>query len=40
MIVADDDQQHTLAPSPAAMAALVALSQADTILLWTRPTGP
>ena len=34
MIVTDDDQQHILAPSPAAMTALVALSQADTILLW------
>jgi hypothetical protein len=34
MIVTDDDEQHTLAPSPAAMTALVALSQADTILLW------
>lgn len=34
MIVTDDDQQHTLAPSPAAMTALVALSQADTVLLW------
>jgi hypothetical protein len=27
LIVTDDDQQHTLAPSPAAMTALVALSQ-------------
>jgi len=34
MIVTDDDQQHTLAPSPAAMTTLVALSQADTVLLW------
>jgi hypothetical protein len=34
MIVTDDDQQHTIAPSPAAMTALVALTQADTILLW------
>ncbi|HZD69888.1 MAG TPA: hypothetical protein VFA45_13565 [Actinomycetes bacterium] len=34
MLVTDDDQQHTLAPSPAAMTALVALAQADTILLW------
>jgi hypothetical protein len=34
MIVTEDDQQHTLAPSPATMTALVALSQADTILLW------
>jgi hypothetical protein len=34
MIVTDDDQQHTIAPSPAAMTTLVALTQADTILLW------
>lgn len=34
MIVTDDDQQHILAPSPAAMTALVALTQADTVLLW------
>ncbi|HEU5470650.1 MAG TPA: hypothetical protein VFV67_08350 [Actinophytocola sp.] len=30
----EDDQQHTIAPSPAAMTALLALAQADTILLW------
>ena len=29
-----DGQQHTAAPSPAAMTALLALAQADTILLW------
>jgi hypothetical protein len=34
MIVTDDDQQHTIAPSPAAVTALVALTQADTVLLW------
>lgn len=34
MLVTDDDQQHTLAPSPAAVTALVALSQADTVMLW------
>ena len=34
MIVTDDDQQHTIAPSPSSMTALVALSQADTVLLW------
>jgi len=34
MIVTDDDQQHTIAPSPAAMTALLAVTQADTILLW------
>ncbi len=34
MIVTDDDQQHTLAPSPASMSALIALTQANTVLLW------
>jgi hypothetical protein len=34
MLVTDDDQQHTIAPSPAATTALLALAQADTILLW------
>lgn len=34
MIVTDDDQHHTIAPSPAAMTTLLALAQANTILLW------
>lgn len=34
MIVTDDDQAHTTAASPAAMSAIVALSQADTVLAW------
>ena len=34
MIVTADGQQHTAAPSPAAMTALLALAKADTILLW------
>jgi hypothetical protein len=34
MIVTEDDQQHVVAPSPAALVALVALTQADTILAW------
>jgi hypothetical protein len=34
MIVTADGQQHAAAPSPAAMTALLALAQADTILLW------
>jgi hypothetical protein len=34
MIVTDDDQQHTMAPSPASMTALIALTQAGTVLLW------
>lgn len=38
MIVTDDDHQHTVAPSPAAMTALLAFAQADTILLWDPTT--
>jgi hypothetical protein len=34
MIVTDDDQQHTIVPSPASMTALLTLAGADTILLW------
>jgi hypothetical protein len=34
MIVTTDDQQHAINPSPAAMTALMALTQADAILLW------
>jgi hypothetical protein len=34
MMVTADGQQHHAAPSPAAMTALLALAQADTILLW------
>ncbi|MEU7873107.1 hypothetical protein [Dactylosporangium sp. NPDC049140] len=34
MIVTEDDQQHTICPSPASTTALLALAQADTILLW------
>ena len=34
MIVTDDDQQHTMPASPAAMTALIALTQADTVLAW------
>jgi len=34
MIVTADDRQHSFAPSPAAITALLALAQADTILLW------
>jgi hypothetical protein len=34
MLVTEDDEKHTLAPSPASMAALIALTQADTVLLW------
>jgi hypothetical protein len=34
MIVTADGQQHSAAPSPAAMTALLALAKANTILLW------
>jgi hypothetical protein len=34
MIVTADDQQHAINPSPDAMTALMALTQADTIPLW------
>jgi hypothetical protein len=34
MIVTADGQQHSAAPSPAAMTALLALAKAKTILLW------
>lgn len=34
MIVTEDDEQHFLSPSPSAMTALVALANADTVLVW------
>src|SRR5437660_12079411 len=34
MIVTSDNRHHVVAPSPAAMTALVALAQADTVLVW------
>jgi hypothetical protein len=34
MIVTSDDRQHVVAPSPATMTALVALAEADTLLVW------
>jgi hypothetical protein len=34
MIVTADGQQHAVSPSPTAVTALMALAQADTILLW------
>jgi hypothetical protein len=33
-VITDDNQRHTIAPSPAAMTALIALTQANTILAW------
>jgi hypothetical protein len=34
MIVTEDDEQHFVQPSPAAMTALIALIQAGTVLVW------
>jgi hypothetical protein len=34
MIVTEDDERHTIAPSPGSMTALVALAQSDTVLAW------
>jgi hypothetical protein len=34
MIVTADGQQHTFAPSPASLTALLALAKAGVILLW------
>jgi hypothetical protein len=34
MFVTEDDEKHFVAPSPAAVTALVALTQAPTIFLW------
>jgi hypothetical protein len=34
MIVTDDDQVHTVTASAASVSAVVALSQADTVLAW------
>jgi hypothetical protein len=34
MIVTADGEQHTFAPSPASLTALLALAKADTVLLW------
>jgi len=33
-IVTEDDHRHVAAPSAAAMTALIALTQADTVLAW------
>lgn len=34
LIITDDDRRHVVAPSPETMVALVALTQAETVLLW------
>ena len=33
-IMTEDDQRHVATPSPAAMTALIALTQAGTVLAW------
>ena len=40
MIVTADGQQHTVAPRPAAMTALLALARAGAVLLWDREARP
>jgi hypothetical protein len=34
MLVTEDDAQHFVRPSPASMAAILALTQVDAVLLW------
>ena len=34
LMVTEDDQRHVAAPSPEAMTALIALTQAGTVLAW------
>lgn len=34
MIVTEDDERHTVPAGPASVSAIVALSQADTVLAW------
>jgi hypothetical protein len=34
LIITSDDERHVVAPSPAAMTALIALAATDTVLLW------
>lgn len=33
-VITDDDERYDMSASPASMAALVALAQADTVLAW------
>jgi hypothetical protein len=33
-VITADDQRHAITPSPVAMTALIALTQADTVLAW------
>ena len=34
MVITEDDQRHVAAPSPETMTALIALTQAGTVLAW------
>ncbi len=34
MMITEDDERHFVAPSPAAVTALVSLARAPTVLLW------
>ena len=34
LLITEDDEREVVSPSPASTAALVALSQADSVLLW------
>jgi hypothetical protein len=34
LLITEDGERHVVAPSPEATLALVALSQADTVMLW------
>jgi hypothetical protein len=34
MMITDDEKKHVVAPSPAAVTALISLTQAPTVLLW------
>jgi hypothetical protein len=34
MLITSDGERHVLEPSPAAMTALIALAEANTVLLW------
>ncbi len=34
LLVDEDGNRHTLEPSPAAMTAIIAMTQAETVLLW------
>jgi hypothetical protein len=36
LLITDDDERHALAPSPAAMSALLALAKEDHVVLWDR----